>query len=72
MSAKKKKPATRPELESWEALNKAIMQMDEADAKVLLKHELAGRKRGQFVKRIHSRINKLRADRERQELEAQL
>ena len=67
----KKKPIKRPELKSWEALNSAIMKMDEAEAKVLLQHELKGRKRGQFLKRIHSRINKLRADRERLELEGQ-
>ena len=68
----KKKPITRPELESWDALNSAIMQMDEAEAKVLLDHELKGRKRSQFVKRIHSRINKLRADRERDELKRKI
>lgn len=64
------KKTTRPELESWDALNKAIMDMDEAQAQVLLKYELAGKKRSQFVKRIHSRINKVRAVRERKELGA--
>lgn len=68
----KKKPITDPRLASWDALNEAIMQMDEAESKVLLQKELKGRKRSQFVKRIHSRINKLRADRERLELEGQI
>lgn len=67
-----KKPITRPELASWEALNAAIMQMDESQAQELLNAELAGRKRAQFVKRIHSRINKVRADRERAELQEKI
>lgn len=67
-----KKPITDPALMSWGALNESIMQMDENQAQALLKKELAGRKRSQFVKRIHSRINKLRADRERAELEAKI
>ena len=68
----KKKPITDPALASWDALNAAVMQMDEKQAQALLKKELAGRKRTMFVKRIHSRINKLRADRERAELEEKL
>lgn len=68
----KKKPITDPNLASWEALNAAIMQMDEQQARALLKKELNGRRRSQFLKRIHSRINKVRADRERAELEEKL
>lgn len=68
----KKKPITDPALASWDALNAAIMEMDEKQAQALLKKELVGRKRTMFVRRIHSRINKLRADRERKELEAKL
>lgn len=64
-----KKPITDPALKSWDDLNEHIMQMDdEEDLQKLLDLEIAGRRRQQFVFRIHSRINKLRADRERDEL----
>lgn len=63
--AKKQDPA----LTSWTELNDALMGGDEALAKRLLKEESSGRRRSQFLKRIHSRLNKLRADRERAELE---
>lgn len=64
-----KKPVTNPALQSWAALNDAVREADEATCKALLKEELKGRKRKQFIKRIHSRLNKVRADRERAELE---
>lgn len=64
------KPVTNPALQSWLALNDAIREADEAVCQSLLKEELKGRKRKQFIKRIHSRLNKVRADRERQELGA--
>lgn len=65
-----KKPVTIPALQSWLALNDALREADEATCEGLLKEELKGRKRKQFIKRIHSRLNKVRADRERAELEA--
>ena len=64
------KPVTNPALQSWPALNDAIREADEAVCQHLLKEELKGRKRKQFIKRIHSRLNKVRADRERIELSA--
>lgn len=70
--ATKKKRIDNLHLVSWDALNEHLMTCDEEQAKALLKEELDGRKRGAFVKRIHSRVNKLRADRERAELEAKL
>lgn len=63
-----KKSVTNPALLSWLALNDAIREADEAACQVLLKEELRGRRRKQFIKRIHSRLNKVRADRERAEL----
>lgn len=64
---------TNPALATWDGLNEFVMATDdEAALKKLLTEELKGRKRAQFVKRIHSRINKLRADRERAELEEQI
>lgn len=65
-----KKEITNPTLVSWIALNKVIRKADEPTCEKLLKEELAGRSRSQFLKRIHSRLNKVRADRERKELEA--
>lgn len=71
MSTKKKR-ITNDDLVSWNALNAKLMKSTEKESEALLKEELAGRKRTMFVKRIHSRINKLRAIRERAELEAKL
>lgn len=63
-----KKPVNNPALQSWLALNDALREANEATCESLLKEELKGRKRKQFIKRIHSRLNKVRADRERAEL----
>lgn len=64
---------TPPELISWEALNDAIMKAEtEEECAKLLKQELRGRKRKQFALRIHSRLNKLRAARERVEILGQV
>lgn len=59
-------------LRSWNALNDALRKADEATCEALLKEELKGKRRKQFIKRIHSRLNKARADRERAELEAKM
>jgi hypothetical protein len=67
-----KKLVTNPALQSWLALNDILRDADEPVCQVLLKEELKGRKRKQFIKRIHSRLNKVRADRERLELGAQV
>lgn len=68
-----KSKITNPALVSWDNLNTFVMGTDDEPVlQKLLKEELNGRKRTQFVKRIHSRINKLRADRERAELEEKL
>jgi len=67
-----KKLVTNPALQSWLALNDILRDADEPVCQGLLKEELKGRKRKQFIKRIHSRLNKVRADRERMELGAQV
>lgn len=59
-------------LRSWNALNDAVRGADEATCEALLKEELKGKRRKQFIKRIHSRLNKARADRERAELEVKM
>lgn len=61
--AKKYEPSAP--LVSWLALNEALMSGDLALAQGLLKEEKANKKRKQFLLRLHSRINKLRADEER-------
>jgi hypothetical protein len=55
-------------LRTWVSLNVAMLDADEKYCKALLKEELAGRKRVRFILRIHSRLNKVRAKRERGEL----
>lgn len=64
--AKPTKPS--PELASWIDLNDALMNGDLQLAERLLKEEQANKKRKQFMLRIHSRINKLRAKAERKAL----
>lgn len=63
-----KKAITNPALETWISLNDALRNADEKLCQQLLKAEQAGRARKQFIKRIHSRLNKARADKEREEL----
>ncbi len=64
--AKLYKPS--PELSTWIQLNIALMGGDLQLAERLLKEEQLDRKRKQFMLRIHSRVNKLRAEAERQAL----
>jgi hypothetical protein len=56
------------ELDSWDALNKALKKIKEDPAWELLKEEQAGRKRPQFLLRIYGRANLLRSQRERKAL----
>ena len=64
-----KEEITNPSLMSWIALNDALKEADELECQELIKEEKKGRRRKQFIKRIHSRLNKARADRERVELD---
>lgn len=52
-------------LHNWATLNHALMNGTEDLARELLKLEQAGEKRITFINRIYSRINRLRATRER-------
>lgn len=63
-----KKPVKNENLQTWVALNNALRDADEKLCMQLLKEEKAGRQRRQFLLRIHSRLNKVRADREREQL----
>jgi hypothetical protein len=60
--------AIQSALTSWVNLNSAVIGADEATCQALLAAEKSGKARRMFMLRIHSRYNKLRADRERQEL----
>lgn len=61
-----------PALASWVALNEALMTGDLTLATQLLEAERQGKARKQFMLRIHSRVNKLRADAERAALLAEV
>lgn len=63
-----KKSVKNENLQTWVALNDALRSADEKLCMQLLKEEKAGRQRRQFLLRIHSRLNKVRADREREQL----
>lgn len=65
-----KKPVTNPVLKTWIGLNDALRTADEDLCRELFREEKNGRSRSQFLSRIHSRLNKVRADREREEMEA--
>jgi hypothetical protein len=56
-------------LASWAKLNKFLRKAGEVQCGKLLKVELKGRRRKMFVKRIHSRLNKIRAVKERAALD---
>lgn len=56
------------EMKTWKDLNEAVRDADEGRCKLLLEAEKKGKRRKQFLMRIHSRLNKVRADRERAEL----
>lgn len=65
---KSKKPTSCPELSTWNNLNKHIMNCSEKECQDLLKKELRGRKRKEFIYRIYARLSKLRCLREKKEL----
>jgi len=58
-----------PALRTWLGLNDALRGANEELCQELLDIELHNRNRRQFVRRIHSRLNKARADRERREFD---
>jgi hypothetical protein len=67
MAYKKNITPSLKALETWVLLNDALRNANEATCHALIKAEMGGRNRKQFVMRIHSRLNKVRADRERKE-----
>lgn len=67
-----KKPIRNEALKSWDILNEFLKTSDEGQCLALLKEEKTGRARKQFIMRIHSRLNRVRAQREREELKASI
>ena len=63
-----KKEIINPALKTWIDLNEYIMTVGEEECQKLLVEEQNGRARKQFIRRIHCRLNKVRAARERAEL----
>lgn len=57
-----------PEIQTWARLNKTLRSSTEDDCEILLNKELRNACRGRFLLRIHGRLNKLRAQRERREI----
>lgn len=55
-------------LENWTVLNENLAGLHEHELKQLLEMERTGKKRVQMLIRIHGRFNKVRAQREREEL----
>jgi hypothetical protein len=55
-------------LDNWVAINEAMRTCTEKEALKLMEKERAGENRVRVLIRIHSRMNKLRADRERREI----
>jgi hypothetical protein len=54
---------------AWADLNELLMATtNEKTLEALITKEKAGENRPTFIKRIHARLNKVRADRERREL----
>ncbi len=55
-------------LNSWNELNDVMKNASEEVCEIILGSEKLVKRRKQFLLRIHSRLNKVRADRERMEL----
>lgn len=71
--APKTKPVTKTKpvprvFGAWDELNTAVLKMGEHECADALAAEIAGPNRRMFKLRIHSRLNKVRAHRERRDL----
>jgi hypothetical protein len=65
-----KKEIDNPKLKSWVALNDFLIKADEEQCAKLFEEESKGRNRKAFLKRIHSRLNRVRALNERKQIES--
>lgn len=68
MAKKIVKPKATEVLRTWHTLNAVLTSMDEEECRHLLAMEQRHQGRTRFLRRIHSRINRVRAQRERREI----
>ena len=59
-------------LKTWKSLNAFVNTCTEKEAQDLMKLEMKERKRMQIIWRCYSRFNRMRAERERKEIEVKL
>jgi hypothetical protein len=67
-----KKTDIEKTLKTWKSLNEVVLTADETTCRMLIEEEIKGRKREQFIMRLFSRYNRVRAARERCELRLRL
>jgi hypothetical protein len=60
----------RTAVSTWKGLNRAVLTLDEKELEQLFKFEKTVGRRYRYLLRIHGRLNKVRADREREEIDA--
>lgn len=65
---KQSDPSVAEALRSWRALNRVLMELDEPAVERALRIERSNKRRPNIVKRLHQRLGRLRAKRERDEL----
>ena len=63
-----KTKAERLLAQPWVTFNGELMRLTEVEVRRTLEHEKGHRRRLTFILRLHSRLNKLRRERERLEL----
>lgn len=64
----KRKSAAVDLLQNWNTLNGALLDLREEDVEALLKRERAGKNRLSYTLRLHSRLSRMRRERERREI----
>ena len=72
MPGKKINSGTESCCDTWTQLNEVMQSADEPTCWKMIRAEMAGRRRQEFIYRIHSRLNRVRAHYERQALQGVL
>ena len=65
---KQNAPSVAQALRSWKALNEVLMKLDEPAVERALRIERSNKRRDNIIRRLHQRLSRLRAIRERDEL----
>lgn len=66
--AKRKSKAAVDLLQNWNTLNKALLGLKEEQVLGLLERERAEKNRLSYTLRLHSRLSRMRRERERREI----